>query len=502
MQLFFKLFSSCLSGFFNLYPSHLKIRDAEYGSAVSRSVCSLAKPIVCTGFGICVVLMLLTFASCNKLPQSSTTKEPQIVTTDPRTLPEVEADWKKAIEAFNKSDINGAKNILADLYKKHPALPPPGINLAIFFAQTKNGNIIKPLLDMTTNETPEDPEAYILLGEIALQQRELTVASLLLKEGEAKLAKYVVYPQRKKNLTSSLLRIQSALAEIRGKWELYGQLADKRITHDGELPALLRQKGVALFQLKKESEAATLFARADKIATDEKQNNAEQGLPAEAMLSQLYAARGDKENAKKYLTDALSKHPNSKEVILLSIQSRLNDDKPEEARELANKLVKDFPDFEPATGILAMIALYLSDYPTAENLFQKLIVASPSNGQAVNGLALALCEQNDTKKLQRAFEYAGDNVNKNQQNTEYLGTLGWILFKAKKFGDARQALQRSVVSGQTSPTNAYYLANLEKQTGNEKSKEEAKRLLNEALKSPAPFAKRREAIKLLEELQK
>jgi tetratricopeptide (TPR) repeat protein len=451
----------------------------------------------------CVVLILLTFASCNNSQQSNTTKEPQIATTDPMTLPEVKTDLQKAIDAFNKSDINGAKNILADLHKKHPALPPPGIHLARFFAQTRNGNIIKPVLDMTTNEPPDDPEAYILLGEIALQQREFTVANLLLKEGEAKLAKYVVYPQRKKNLTSSLLRIQSSLAEIRGKWELYGQLADKRIAHDGELPALLRQKGVALFQLKKESEAATLFARADKIKpTDEKQNNAEQGLPAEAMLSRLYLARGDKENAKKYLADAFLNHPNSREVILLSIQSRLNDDKPEEAKELADKLAKDFPDFEPATRILAMIALYLSDYPTAENLFQKLIVVSPSDGQAVNGLALALCEQNDTKKLQRAFEYAGDNVNKNQQNTEYLGTLGWVFFKAKRFEDAKQALQRSIVSGQTSPTNAYYLANLERQTGSEKSKEEAKRLINEALKSPTPFAKRREAVKLLEELKK
>ncbi|MDR1291032.1 MAG: tetratricopeptide repeat protein [Planctomycetaceae bacterium] len=493
-----------MSKFFNLYPSHFKIREAEHGSAASRSVWSGAKPVAYTGFGICVVLMLLTFASCNKSPQSSTTKEPQIVTTDPRTLPEVEADWKKAIDAFNKSDINGAKNILADLYKRHPALPPPGINLAIFFAQTKNGNIIKPVLDMTTNETPDDPEAYILLGEIALQQRELTVANLLLKEGEAKLAKYVVYPQRKKNLTSSLLRIQSLLAEIRGKWELYEQLADKRIAHDGELPMLLRQKGIALFQLKKESEAAALFVRADKIkTTDEKQNNAEQGLPAEAMLSRLYLARGDKENAKKYLADALSKHPNSRDVMLLSIQSRLNDNKPEEAKELADKLAKDFPDFEPATRILATIALYLSDYPTAENLFQKLIVISPSDGQAVNGLALALCEQNDPKKLQRAFEYAGDNVNKNQQNTEYWGTLGWILFKRNQFEETKRALQRSVASGQVvSSTNAYYFANLEKQNGSATSKEEAKRLLTEALKNTAPFAKRREAEKLLEELQK
>ncbi|MDR1483327.1 MAG: tetratricopeptide repeat protein [Planctomycetaceae bacterium] len=461
----------------------------------------------------CFALMLLFFASCNKVStkdpdaKSSDGKEPSVAQTigtqqnsnaiNSAVSPAINAEIQKAADAFNKSNINNAKEILTNLYEQHPELPPPGIYLTKFFVLTKNGNVIKPVLDMTTNETPNDPEAYIGLGEIALQQRELTAAELLLEEGESKLSGYSANPERKKILTSSLLRIQSLLAEVRGRWESYGQLADKRIKHDGESAALLRQKGIALFRQHKETEAANLFAKADNLKTKDTKQDNNDDMPAEIILSSLYAERGENEKAKKFLADAQAKHPNSKEVILQSIQSGLNEDKPEEAKIMADKLAKDFPDFTAGTKIRASIALYLNDYLTAEKLFQDLIVAAPSDGQAVNGLALALCEQNDQKKLQRAIAYAQDNVNKNQQNAEYWSTLGWILFKANQIKTARQALQRSVVSGQVSVAAAYYLAHLEIQAGN---KDEAKRLLEAALKNNIPFPKRRDAAKLLKEL--
>ncbi|MDR2171023.1 MAG: tetratricopeptide repeat protein [Planctomycetaceae bacterium] len=416
-----------------------------------------------------------------------------------KKIPSFADEYKKASDAFDKSDIAGAKNIFADLYKQYPELPPPGIFLLQFFIQSKNGNNIKPILEMTTNETPNDPEAYILLADVALQQQELTAAELLLLEAESKLTKYSVNTTRKKSMTSSLLRSQSLLAEVRGRWKDYEELATKRIKHDGESAILLRQKGIALFQQNKEAEAEKIFQLADKIKTKKTKQNTEQGLPAEAMLSRLYATRGNNEKSKKLLNDALEKYPNSKEVILLSIQSRLDENKPEEAKILADKLAANFPEFEAATKIKATIALYLNDFTTAEKLFQDLIILAPSDHQAKNGLALALCEQNDPKKLKRALEYANDNVNKNQQNSEYWSTLGWILLNTKQIDAAKQALQQSIntSNGSITPATAYYLAQLEKQTGN---KNQAKQLLEKALQNQTPFAKRRDAQKLLNEL--
>ncbi|MDR0391205.1 MAG: hypothetical protein LBH59_04820, partial [Planctomycetaceae bacterium] len=301
---FFDLFSLCRfgqTGFilssYNNMPKPFLNQEAEHGKR--NNVERLFKGEAYRPYRLryivrlfCLVFVLLFFSSCNQTSVKENGGDPSkggSVTVDPMTLPEVKTEVENAIAAFNKSDINSAKNILADLYKKHRGLQPPGIFLFQFFAQTRQGNIIKPVLDMTTNETPDDPEAYILLGDIALQQRELTAAELLFKEGESKLSGYSVNTERKKRLTSLLLRVQSTLAEVRGRWEAYGQLADKRIKHDGESAPFLRQKGIALFQQKKDSEAAALFAKADTLTTtDSNQNNAVQGLPTEAMLSRLY----------------------------------------------------------------------------------------------------------------------------------------------------------------------------------------------------------------------
>ncbi|MDR1923022.1 MAG: tetratricopeptide repeat protein [Planctomycetaceae bacterium] len=413
----------------------------------------------------------------------------------PRVAPEIEQVIKSALEIFAKSDFNGAHAVLAKLYEEHPELPPPRIILAQWFAQAEAGNAIKSTLDLATAETPNDPEAYILLGEISLRQRELTASELLLKHAETKLAAYSANPERKKNMTISLLRNLASLAESRNRWSEFESVIDKRIALEGESATLLRQKGIALFQQKKDTEAMQLLIKADntKLAANET------GLPAEAMLARLYLLRGDNENAKKFLTDALAKHPDSKEVIFLSIQARLNEDKLEEARDLAEKLRKDFPTYDAAARIRATIALYLGEFELAEKLFQEMVVASPTDEQAANGLALALCEQKDQKKIQRAIDYAKENVRKNQQSAEFWGTLGWVLYNANQFEQAQQAFKQSAGLGQISAATAYYIARLAIKT--EKPKE-AKQLLEAAINSTSPFAKRRDAKKLLDELNK
>jgi len=132
-------------------------------------------------------------------------------------------------------------------------------------------------------------------------------------------------------------------------------------------------------------------------------------------------------------------------------------------------------------------------------LFEELLLASPLETQNANGLALALCEQDSPEKLRRAMAYAADNAQKNQDNSEYLGTLGWVLYKANQLEQAANALKQSAASGQINAASAYYFARLAVKTGNV---EEAKQLLNAALQGGNQFAKRRDAVRLLNELSK
>jgi tetratricopeptide (TPR) repeat protein len=411
--------------------------------------------------------------------------------------PAIEQGIKQAVAAFNKSDFAGALEQLKTLYATFPNLAPPQIVLAQWYAQANLGEAVRASLEMATAETPNDPEAYILLGEILLRQRYLTAAELLLEKAKVKLDAYNANPERKKLITSSWLRNAVMLAENREQWDTMLALIDKAITQDGKTPAQLRQKGIAMFQLKRDADALKQFAEADTLAKTATEPDA--GLPAEAAIAQLYQLRGDKANAQKYLAEALQKYPKSREVVVLSIQSRINENQLEDARKLAENLLKENQTWQPAKRLLATVALYLGDYKESEKLFQELILDSPTDEQIANGLALAQCEQDDPQKLQRALEYARENVRRNQQESDYWATLGWVLYKADQIEGAGQALKQAAATGQVNAATAYYLSRLAMRTG---QTGEAIQFLEAALSTPAPFAKRRDAVQLLEALKK
>ena len=411
--------------------------------------------------------------------------------------PAVEAGIQQAVANFNRSDFDGALEQLQTLYSEFPNLAPPRIVLAQWYAQANLGEAVRSSLEMATVETPDDPEAYILLCEILLRQRYLSAAELLLTSARGKLEAYTANPDRKKLLQSSWLRNAIMLAEARERWSHQLILLDAMGTQDGETPMLLRQKGIALFQLERDAEALEQFIKADTLAKDA--DGPDTGLPAEAAIAQLYQLRGDRENVQKYLAEALQKHPASREVVVLSIQARINDDKLEDARTLAEKLLTEHPAWQPAKRLVATIALYLGDYAGAEKLFQEMLLDSPTDGQVTNGLALAQAEQDDPQKLQRALEYARENVRRNQQESDYWATLGWVLYKANQLEASGQALRQAAATGQVNAATAYYLARLAMHTG---QIAEARQFLEAALSSPAPFAKRRDALKLLEVLRR
>jgi Tfp pilus assembly protein PilF len=101
--------------------------------------------------------------------------------------------------------------------------------------------------------------------------------------------------------------------------------------------------------------------------------------------------------------------------------------------------------------------------------------------------------------LRRALEYAAENVRRQNNNSELLGTLGWILFKMKEIDQASKVLQQAAASGNINSQTAYFLARL---AFSKDQKDQAKQLLDAALKSNRPFPKRHEAKTLMTELSK
>lgn len=454
--------------------------------------------LFCVRFAILTVASAAATFPASGLAQTAAAPAPaasaaQSAATTPD--PALTAELQKAADRFNAADFASANELLVALCTKKPELAPPSLILAQWFAQAGQAIGVRASLERTTAEYANDPEAFLLLGEIALKQQELTAAELLLREGENKLAAFTANAERKTQMQKMLLKSKIGLAEVRQRWSDMEKLADAAMKLEPTNAELTRQKGIALFQQKKDAEAKTVLQQADQLV----KNADQKGLPADAIMSQLYLLRNDVAAARQSLTQGLIANPKSKEMLALLVLLNLREDKLDEAKQVADRLLAEDANSAESKRLAGSVALFVDDYAVAEKLFQSLVIESPSDAAAVNGLTLALCEQDDQTKLKRALEYAAENVRRNENQPEYLGTLGWVLYKAKAFDDAAKVLRQAASGGEVNAANAYYLARLAVQAG---QNAEAIQLLKAAVSSSQPFAKKREAQVLLGVLQK
>ena len=405
--------------------------------------------------------------------------------------PEMQRQLQEAVEKFNQSDIAGALETLQVIAASDPRVIPPRLILAQWFAQAKNQNAVRVSLEMATEESPTDPEAFVLLGEIALRQGELTAAELLLQKAETVLIDYTANEQRQKTLTIKLNKNKVALAQVRKRWDKMQEGLGVLLKLEGQNAENCRLVATSFFHLKKEQAARDWFLSADQL--DEGK-----GLPADAQMARLYMAAGDSAKAKESLKNALAANPNSVETLNLSLSSAINDNDFEMAAATAAQLYAADAKNPETLKNCGITALYREDFAQAEKIFREGLELAPADTQIANGLALALCEQNDPEKMKLALQYATSNLQKQGNNREFLSTLGWVLYKSGSVDKALQVLQQSAADGQLNSAAAYYLAVLLNEKG---EKENAQKLLAAAVTNQAPFFKRKAANALLEQLK-
>ena len=445
---------------------------------------------------------LLAQATSNPRPktaqQAPVSSRPATSASKPSDSPELsDAEKTKlqaALDAFNQQDFATALANLRDIAANNPAARPARVVVANWFSELQNSQAVKLSLEMATEESPDDPEAYYLLAEIALREGQLTAAELLTVKGDEKLATYKANPKRAQNMTKASYTLKLAYSNARQRWADAQNAILGLIKVEGESPDLDRAYARALFQQGQEEKARQFFQRANGLEpTDQKS----QTLPVDAEMSQLYAARGDLEMAKKTLNDALKANPKSPRVLLLSISLALSENELDNAQQLVQQLYAEDKSVE-TLKTYGKVALFRSDYSRAEAAFQEVVRQNPLDADAASGLALALCEQGDAEKCKRAVQYAASNLQKQSNNRDFLATLGWVLYKSGQVDEAFKVLQQSIADGQINAASAYYLAVILNEKG---QSDTARQLLVAALGTRPPFAKRAAAEKLLAELQ-
>ncbi|MGI5832094.1 MAG: tetratricopeptide repeat protein [Thermoguttaceae bacterium] len=407
--------------------------------------------------------------------------------------PEFEAEYREALDRFNRSDIAGALEILNRMAVSDPKMLPPRLIMAQWFTKLKNPSAVRLSLEKAVEETPDDPEAYILLAENSLRRGEWAAADLLLGQAGMLLDENpgLIHPGRRQSLTISLLRNEVVLYQARENWPAMQQALSQLWKQGERTSDTCKLIGVSYFHLGEPGKAKQWFTQAHKISSATE-------LSADAMMARLYLAVGDRQHAQEALDAALEADPDSQVVLNLTLVMALGSGDRNRVKELVDRvLTADAHD--PATlKTCGIAALYLEDYPRAEAIFEEGLRMHPGNPEIENGLALALCEQNNPEKIRKAVQHATANLQKQNHNREYLATLGWALYKAGDQEKALSYLQLSAADGRINSQTAYYLAQVLAAKG---ETEHAKKLLSASLAGTAPFTKRMAAEELRRKLK-
>lgn len=406
--------------------------------------------------------------------------------------PEVAEGVDAALRGENKT----AEKLFADAMKKHPEGRPGGIDAAMAFTdpsfENRGFGKLRFWLEKTAEDFPDDPEAFLLLADIALTENRCLESTMLAKHSLELLARYAVNPERRHSLQLYGEKTLALNAENQKRWQAAAAQWKRLNELDPTNAENLYRCGLVHFRLGEKEQAI-------KMLNEARQKDPAL-LPAEVLLAQLSENEGKTEEAVKLLDEAVQKNGNLTAVLSAAADLELHWNHLDKAKTYAEKARKLDPKSADAAALLGTLALYAGDYAKAEEEFTNALAASPNDWRAMNGLPLALCEQDEERQRRRALTIAKMNAQNHPLGVELQATLAWVLFRVS-FGRADEAekiLMRLFDAGELPPSGAYCLAEI---FAKQDRKEEAVLFLQNALGRKGNFPKRTAAETLLKTLQ-
>ncbi|HZZ71012.1 MAG TPA: tetratricopeptide repeat protein [Pirellulales bacterium] len=425
------------------------------------------------------------------------------------------AEIVAAIKEFKKAKLDETRKLLAAAKAKNPKLPPPDMMLVRLLLAVNQPQPARAELEKCVLDNPSDPEAYLFMADIAVQQREITAADLLLHEAERLAAKFDESPERLKDFKIRINAGEAAVAEAREQWPEAQKRLAAWIAADPTTAAGYQRLGGVLVHMGKFADAYTNLEKATTL--DDKMINANAAL---GLMCQQAAARFNTEKDADQAT-ALKKEAAARMTkAFVEIRNAKSDAKSKDKTLRALLAIADFylvtadlarakvvseaalaldPRSVEAKIQRGIVARFEKDSATAEKYLTEAWQMSPDSFMATNHLAIVLAEDGkNQEKLQRAAEFAVANVKQYPKNPEAAATYGWVLYKAGDRLNASKALEAAASSGSLSADSAYYAAVILNDIG---KKADAIRLLEAASKTATPFFHKEAAEKLLSELR-
>jgi tetratricopeptide (TPR) repeat protein len=400
-----------------------------------------------------------------------------------------------AIGRFRDRDIDGCRAILERAKSNNAKLPPPGVMMATLWLSVNQIGPARAELEDTVVKFAGDPEPYLMLGDLAFQDRRVTDAAVLFDKATALTAAFTENAKRKRDFDIRCSAGNAAVAEARKQWDNAQKQLQAWLDLDPDNASAHQRMGIVLFRLDKEQESLAQFREARKL--DEK------AVQPELALARLYDEAKKRDVAKRLIEAAVKASPDDPAVLLASAQWYLGQNDLETAKNTADTALKKDPKSLDGKIVRGLVARMARDYKTAEKFFNEAHVQSPGNFPASNSLTLVLIESDEKDSRQRALEMAEANAAMHRENSPQqvnaLTTLAWVYYKLGRREDAERILEQISRNNALTTDGAYYVAKLLSDRG---EKDRARKILEEVLANEPTFPTRPDANDLLAKLKK
>lgn len=396
----------------------------------------------------------------------------------------------EAFARFKAGDADAALKAVRAAVAASAELPPAQVILAQWLVQSGQTGPMRGALERAVSEEPGDPEAYVLLSDIALGEGRITEAELLCYRAYNLLQTFQRSPRRKDLLVPRVLANLATAAEAREDWRGAQKYLNAWLAVEPENAAAMQRAGQVLFRQGQTAEAMDCFRVAVRIDPNL--------LAPEVIAARLYEQSGQRDKATQSMAAALAARPGDIKVRLAAAQWALETNQLSEAQQHAAAAAQLNANSPEARHLQGLVALAQRDYPAAERIFEAAVKQSPTNFAARNNLAVALAEQSDAAKRRRGLDEAQANLRQHPDQLDAYSTLGWVLYRLSQADEAERALRMASSGGPMAPDTAYFLARIARDQGRPA---EARQLVQSALGAKGLFLLRQEAEEFLRSLK-
>lgn len=403
------------------------------------------------------------------------------------------SDVNEAIKRFNNRDILGAKQFLENAKRKDPKLPPVGVMLAKMYGLTNNGAAVRPALEQSIDEDPNDPEPYLLLAESTLQANQTIEADALYEKAVNLVNAYDANAKRKREMSIRAYSGRALVAERRKEWKEAAEDLRQWLKLDPEDATAHTRLGQALCMLDQVEEGRQEFETAKKL--DDKRAS------PYVMVASMYERLGQQEQALEQFAKAYSEDRTNETTLVTYAQSLMRAGKLEDANKVLSTARRAVPSSFNVWLLSGVCYRMMNDATKAEQSLMRALSLQPGSRDVFDQLAQVLAESDDADKKSRALQFAATNAKLYPNNADVNVTLSWALYQNGRSREATGVLRKALQSGGGALgadsrvlVAKIFIAN--------KQPENAERLLSSSLtESQGIFVQRAEAEKLLAEMK-